>query len=196
MKDMHQAVRLSHVYEAKKNIASSICRTPLKHSESLSTEHHHVYLKLESQQITGSFKFRGASNAIAKLVAAKGDNINGVVGVSTGNHGKGLALAAKKAGIHSNICMSELVPSNKVEGIKRFGADVKIIGKSQDDAQVEADRLVKEEHKVMLPPFDHHDVIAGQGTIALEIIEALPNVDNVIVPVSGGGLIFRCGDGN
>jgi len=146
-----------------------------------------VYLKLEQLQITGSFKLRGATNAILSLTAEQ--RARGVVGVSTGNHGRGLAQAAKDAGIRCIICMSELVPQNKIEGIRALGADVRIVGRSQDDAQVEVDRLVTEEGMVMLPPFDHPDIIAGQGTLGLEILESLPEVETILVPVSGGGLI-------
>jgi len=113
----------------------------------------------------------------------------GVVAVSTGNHGRGLAHAARQAGVRCVVCMSRLVPRNKVEGIRRLGAEVRIVGESQDDAQVEVDRLVAEDGMTMLPPFDHPDVIAGQGTLGLEVVEDLPEVETVLVPLSGGGLI-------
>jgi threonine dehydratase len=112
-----------------------------------------------------------------------------VVGVSTGNHGRGLALAARQAGARCVICMSRLVPRNKVDGIEALGAEVRIVGASQDEAQIEVDRLVAEQGMTMLPPFDHPDIIAGQGTLGLEILEDLPEVETVIVPLSGGGLI-------
>jgi threonine dehydratase len=112
-----------------------------------------------------------------------------VVSVSTGNHGRGLAYAAREAGVRCIICMSALVPKNKVDGIKAQGAEVRIVGRSQDDAQAEVDRLVADEGMTMLPPFDHPGIIAGQGTIGLEILEQVPAVETVIVPVSGGGLI-------
>ena len=146
-----------------------------------------MWLKLEQQQITGSFKLRGATNAILSLTSAEQER--GVVGVSTGNHGRGLAHAAKDAGLRCIICMSSLVPQNKVEGIEALGAEVRIVGHSQDDAQVEVDRLVEEEGMTMLPPFDHPDIIAGQGTLGLELLEALPEIETLLVPVSGGGLI-------
>ncbi|MEM7172907.1 MAG: hydroxyectoine utilization dehydratase EutB [Pseudomonadota bacterium] len=146
-----------------------------------------VHLKLEHRQITGSFKYRGASNAILSLSDA--ERTRGVVGVSTGNHGRGLAQAAKDAGVRCTICMSDLVPENKVRAIRDLGAEVRIVGKSQDDAQVEVDRLVSEDGMVMLPPFDHPHIIAGQGTLGLEFLEALPDLESLLVPVSGGGLI-------
>ena len=98
-------------------------------------------------------------------------------------------MPAKENGVPCIICMSRLVPQNKIDGIKALGADVRIIGASQDDAQVEVDRLVREEGMTMIPPFDHLDIVAGQGTLGLEMFEALPEMVQVLVPVSGGGLI-------
>ena len=146
-----------------------------------------VHLKLEHHQITGSFKLRGATNAVMALGAE--EKKRGIVGVSTGNHGRGLAHAAREAGVRCIIGMSSLVPANKVEGIRALGAEVRIVGDSQDDAQVEVDRLVAEDGMVMIPPFDHADVIAGQGTLGLEILEQCPEAAAVVVPLSGGGLI-------
>ena len=145
-----------------------------------------VQLKLECRQTTGSFKLRGATNAIACLPIA--DRRRGVVAASTGNHGRALAHAARLEGIRAVICMSRLVPRNKVDEIDHLGAEVHIVGDSQDDAQREVERLVAAEGLVMLPPFDHPDIIAGQGTMGLEIIEAVPDAATVLVPLSGGGL--------
>jgi threonine dehydratase len=146
-----------------------------------------VYLKLEHQQITGSFKLRGAANAVSRLT--DGQRAKGVIGVSTGNHGRALAYAAKRAGVGCIICMSRLVPQNKIDAIRALGADVRIIGRSQDEAQAEVGRLVKLAGMTMLPPFDHADIIAGQGTLGLEILEQAPDVATVLVQLSGGGLI-------
>lgn len=146
-----------------------------------------VYLKLEHTQITGSFKLRGATNAIAQLTAD--ERARGIVGVSTGNHGRGLAYAAKRAGMSCIICMSKLVPQAKIEGIRNEGAKVHICGASQDEAMAEAERLVAEEGMTLIPPFDHRAVIAGQGTLGLELMEQLPDVATILVPLSGGGLI-------
>jgi len=145
-----------------------------------------VYLKLEHHQTTGAFKLRGASNAIAVLSSEQ--RSRGVVAASTGNHGRALAHAAKLQGMRAVICMSKLVPQNKLAAIRDLGAEVRIVGNSQDDAQQEVDRLVKEEGLVMLPPFDHPDIIAGQGTLGLDIMERVPNAAAVLVPLSGGGL--------
>jgi threonine dehydratase len=145
-----------------------------------------VHLKLEHRQTTGSFKLRGATNAVASLTSQ--EKARGVVTASTGNHGRGLAHAARLEGMRAVICMSKLVPQNKLDEIRRLGADVKIVGDSQDDAQEEVERLVSEEGLVMLPPFDHLAVIAGQGTLGLEILEQVPDAATVLVPLSGGGL--------
>jgi threonine dehydratase len=99
-----------------------------------------------------------------------------------------LAHAAKLEGMRAVICMSRLVPENKLDAIRRLGADIRIVGNSQDDAQKEVDRLVAEEGLVMLPPFDHPDIVAGQGTLGLEIMEQVPDASAVLVPLSGGGL--------
>lgn len=185
---MHPKIKLQDMYHARKRIDDFVCKTPLVPSESLSELcEADVSLKLENLQVTGSFKFRGATNAVRKLTDEQ--RKLGIVGFSTGNHGRGLAHAARLAGVKCVICMSELVPQNKVEGIRAQGAEVSIIGKSQDDAEVEVERLVKEEGMTLLPPFDHADIIAGQGTVALELIEQADQIDSILVPVSGGGLI-------
>ncbi|WP_299625098.1 hydroxyectoine utilization dehydratase EutB [Pelagibius sp.] len=185
---MTAAILPRAVYRARQRIRPWIRSTPLVASPALSAgSGGEVHLKLEHLQATGSFKLRGAANAI--LALSEDQRRKGVVGVSTGNHGRGLAHAAAQAGVGCTIYMSALVPANKVEAIRALGAEVRIVGRSQDDAQVEVDRLVAEEGKVMLPPFDHPDIIAGQGTLGLEILEALPAVETVLVPLSGGGLI-------
>lgn len=140
-----------------------------------------LWLKLEICQPIGAFKLRGALNAVA---AAAGD----VVCCSTGNHGRGVAWAAKAAGKRAVVCMSELVPAAKVEGIRALGAEVRITGRSQDDAQAEADRLVAEEGLTGISPFDDPLVIAGQATIGAEIMAAKPEIETILVPLSGGGL--------
>ena len=185
---MPDTIRIEDVFAARQRIASTIRTTPMERSDALSERTGgEIYLKLEHHQITGSFKLRGATNAVLSL--SEDQKKNGVVAASTGNHGRGLAYAAKQAGIPCIICMSELVPENKVNGIKAQGAAVRIVGRSQDDAQVEVDRLVAEEGMTMLPPFDHPDIIAGQGTLGLDIMDDLPTADTVIVQLSGGGLM-------
>ncbi|WP_448678467.1 hydroxyectoine utilization dehydratase EutB [Pseudomonas nicosulfuronedens] len=175
------------LYRARQRIQGLVRQTPLEHSPSLSRLlGAPVYLKLESQQITGSFKLRGASNAIAQL--SDEQKAKGVVAASTGNHGRALAHAARMLGVQASICLSQLVPANKVQAIRELGAEVRIVGNSQDDAQAEAERIAREHGAALLPPFDHPQIIAGQGTLGLEILEQLPDVRQVLVPLSGGGL--------
>ena len=141
-------------------------------------------LKLENMQPIGAFKLRGAFNAVMTLPSGTA----GVTCCSTGNHGRGVAFAAAKRGMRAVICMSELVPQAKVDGIRALGAEVAIVGTSQDDALAESQRLVEAEGLVEVSPFDDPLVIAGQGTIGLEMMEARPDLDTLLVPLSGGGL--------
>jgi threonine dehydratase len=180
-------VTLNDIQAARLRIADKIERTATVRSVSLSEiAGAPVFLKLEHRQTTGSFKLRGASNAVALLSPA--EKSRGVVAASTGNHGRALAHAAKLEGVRAVICMSRLVPENKLAEIRRLGADIRIVGDSQDDAQDEVHRLVRGERLTMVPPFDHPAVIAGQGTIGLEMIEAIPAARTVLVQLSGGGL--------
>lgn len=180
-------IDITAIRDARSRIIGHILSTPFVRSPTLSDICGvPVGLKLEHHQTTGSFKIRGATNAILKLTDA--ERARGVVSVSTGNHGRALSYAARAVGSTATICMSRLVPENKVFEIRRLGADVRIIGDSQDEAQEEVDRLVRENGLVFLPPFDHSDIVAGQGTIGIEIVEAMPDVATVLVPVSGGGL--------
>ncbi|MDX3974502.1 hydroxyectoine utilization dehydratase EutB [Shinella sp.] len=180
-------VTLADIEQAARRIEGRILRTPFVLSASLSERCGvAVGLKLEHHQTTGSFKLRGATNAVLSL--SPEERARGVVAASTGNHGRALAHAAKAEGSVATICMSRLVPENKVAEIRRLGAHVRIVGRSQDEAQVEVDRLVAEDGLVMVPPFDNPAVVAGQGTLGLEIVEAMPDVATVLVPLSGGGL--------
>lgn len=188
--DMHNTalVSINDVRAARERLGDRVIETPMVRSDSLSElSSKEVFLKLEHHQRTGSFKLRGATNALLQLSDAQ--RANGVVGVSSGNHGRGLAYASRQADVRCIICMSDLVPQNKVEGIKAQGAEVRIVGHSQDDAQEEVDRLVADEGMTMLPPFDHLDIIAGQGTLGIEIIEQCPEAATLVVQLSGGGLI-------
>jgi len=181
------ALQLNDIYLARQRIESLVRRTAMEYSPSLSQRVGvTVYLKLESQQITGSFKLRGASNAVAQLSAEQ--KARGVVAASTGNHGRALAYAASRQGVKATICLSHLVPVNKVQAIRDLGAEVCVVGQSQDDAQREAERIAGEQGATLLPPFDHPAIIAGQGTLGLEILEQQPDVAQILVPLSGGGL--------
>ena len=181
------SVTLQDIEAAKKRIAGKVERTPTILSASLSELFGvPVHLKLEHRQTTGAFKLRGASNAVALLSAD--EKAHGVIAASTGNHGRALAYAAKREGTRAIICMSRLVPQNKLDEIGRLGAEIRIVGNSQDDAQQEVERLVEAEGLVMVPPFDHPAVIAGQGTLGLEVMYQVPEAATVLVPLSGGGL--------
>jgi len=176
------------VYAARRRIAPVVARSPLVPSPSLAARAGaEVLLKLETVQPTGAFKLRGAANAVAALDAA--GRARGVVCCSTGNHGRAVAYAARAAGVRAVVCLSSLVPAVKVEAVEALGAEVRRVGRSQDEAQLEVDRLVAEEGMVEIPPFDHPDVIAGQGTIGIELFEDRPDLETIVVPLSGGGLV-------
>ncbi len=146
-----------------------------------------IYLKTENLQITGSFKVRGAYYKMSKLT--KEEKERGVVACSAGNHAQGVALAAKENGIKAVICLPDGAPISKVEATKSYGAEVCLVKGVYDDAYQKALQLRDEEGYTFLHPFDDEDVIAGQGTIALEILEQIQDVDAIIVPIGGGGLI-------
>ena len=146
-----------------------------------------VYLKTENLQLTGSFKLRGAYNRIARL--SDEEKERGVVACSAGNHSQGVALAAQKAGLNAVICIPDGAPISKVEATRAYGAEVVLVPGVYDDAYEKAIKIAKESGRTLIHPFDDDDVIAGQGTIALEILSALPEMDTCIVPVGGGGLI-------
>jgi threonine dehydratase len=169
-------------------VASIAVRTPLVASARLSMRlGFPAWLKLETLQPIGAFKIRGAANALSRLSSAQ--RKRGVVCCSTGNHGRAVAYAARSLGIAATVCLSHLVPDTKVRAIEELGATVRRVGKSQDEAQCEADRLVAEQGCIDIPPFDNPDIIAGQGTIALEILDERPEIETILVPLSGGGLI-------
>ena len=176
---------LSHIQAARSVLNGIADATPFVPSPYMSMRAGHEFLlKLETCQPIGAFKLRGAVNAVMSLP----EGVAGVTCCSTGNHGRGVAWAAARRGIRAVICMSELVPKAKVDGIRALGAEVCIIGRSQDDALAESQRLVASEGLVEISPFDDARVIAGQGTIGAEMIEARPDLDMVLVPLSGGGL--------
>ena len=179
-------ISLADVEAARERIAPHIVPLHITPSKSLSQRFgRDILLAHEYLQTTGAFKLRGAMNSVLQLASGT----TGVTAVSTGNHGRALAYSAKQAGVPCVICMSELVPQNKLDGIRALGAEARIYGKSQDEAEIEARRLVDEEGFTMIPPFDHPHVVAGQGTLGLEMLEQVPDVDTVLVQISGGGLI-------
>lgn len=178
-----KALTLANVLAAAAVIRRQADGTPLVPSQvpGLGQE---LLLKLETTQPMGAFKLRGALNALAALPPGA----PGVVCCSTGNHGRAIAYAARQRGMRAVVCMSALVPEAKVAGIRALGAEVRIIGRSQDDAAEESLRLVVAEGLVEIPPFDDALVIAGQGTIGLELLAARPDLTALLVPLSGGGL--------
>ncbi len=185
-------VTLKNIYAARKAIDPWVRGTPLIYSNYLSGQlNASVYLKLETTHDIGSFKIRGATNRVLNLT--EDERWKGIVAVSTGNHGRAVAYAAQKMGIHAVVCMSSLVKQNKVDAIEQLGAEVRIIGDSQDEAEEEARRLVSEEAMTLVHPFDDEHVMAGQGTIGIEIMEDLPEVDMLACGISGGGLISGIG---
>ena len=179
----HSLPDISDVEAARSRIAPFAINTPLVPS----ALDDRLMLKLECFQPIGAFKIRGAANAILKL--SDDERKRGVACCSTGNHGRAVAAVAGRIGIRAVVCLSNLVPETKVRAIEKLGAEVRRVGYSQDDAQTESDRLVAEQGLTEIPPFDHPDVVAGQGTIALEILERRPEIETLVVPLSGGGLI-------
>ena len=189
-------VTLDEIFQARGRIAGQVTRTPLVLSRTLSERFDaEIYLKLETLQPTGAFKLRGATNMIAALIERHGREAlaQGVTTASTGNHGRAVAYAASRLGVPAVICLSRLVPANKVAAIEALGAEVRRVGASQDEAFEEVARLVQEEGMTLIPPFDDPLIAVGQGTIGIEILEDLPRVDRVIVGLSGGGLLGGIG---
>ena len=146
-----------------------------------------VFLKTENLQNTGSFKLRGAYYKIARLTDEQ--KAKGVIACSAGNHAQGVALAAARQGIDALICIPEGAPISKVEATRAYGAKVELVKGVYDDAYNRALEIMEETGRTMIHPFNDEDVIAGQGTVGLEILEQLPDVDQVVVPVGGGGFI-------
>ena len=146
-----------------------------------------VYLKTENLQTTGSFKVRGAYYRIAKLTPEQ--KKKGVIACSAGNHAQGVALAASRQGIDAIICIPEGAPISKVEATRSYGAKVELVKGVYDDAYKRALEIMEETGRTMIHPFNSPEVIAGQGTIGLEILQQLPDVGSIVVPVGGGGLI-------
>ena len=179
-------ISLDKIKQAHKEIAPYINLTPLIYSDFLSKDRT-VKLKLESLQKTGSFKLRGALNKLLSL--SKEQKNKGVIAVSTGNHGKGVAYASSLLGIKSTIYMSSMVPEYRKLAIEALGANVEIIGKNSDEADLLARNISEKEDITLIHPFDDEEIIIGQGTTGLEMINDFPEVDTVIIPTSGGGLI-------
>ena len=175
---------LDMIKDAQKALNGIARRTPLDPAPKLGTN---VYIKAENLQLTGAFKLRGAYNKIRSLTPEEA--ARGVIACSAGNHAQGVALSSTKLGVKSIICMPAGAPISKVEATKGYGAEVVLVPGVYDDAAREAERLAKEQGYTFAHPFDDPYVIAGQGTIGLEILEQLPDATQVVVPIGGGGLI-------
>lgn len=181
-----KTMALEKVFDAKKVLSKIARNTGLVHSAYLSKENN-VYLKSENLQLTGSFKLRGAYYKISKLTPEQ--KAKGVIACSAGNHAQGVALASRENNIKATIFIPSTAPISKVEATRAYGADIRLIDGVYDDAYQEAVKFQKETGGIFIHPFDDEDVIAGQGTVALEILEQLNDVDAIIVPIGGGGLI-------
>ena len=177
---------LDKVFNAQTVLKSIVRETKLVRAYGIAPECE-LYLKPENLQITGSFKVRGSAYKIAML--SEEEKAKGVIACSAGNHAQGVALAATKNGIKSLICLPDAAPISKVEATKGYGADVCLVEGCYDDAYQKALELRDKEGYTFVHPFDDENVIAGQGTIALEILNDLDNIDAIVVPIGGGGLI-------
>jgi threonine dehydratase len=180
--------QISDIKEARSRIDKYVHATPMLQSLTLNNLLGNTnYLKAEIFQKTGSFKVRGALNKI--LLLSEEEKLAGVIAASAGNHAQAVAWAAKMAGVSATVIMPKNACQVKVKATRAYGADVILFGESMIEVFVELDRLCAEKKLTLIHPFDDLNIIAGAGTIALEILEQINNIDNVFVPVGGGGLI-------
>ncbi len=177
---------LDNVYKASHKLREVIRSTDLIYAPKIRSDCK-VYLKTENLQVTGSFKVRGAYYKISQL--SDEEKARGVVACSAGNHAQGVALAAQKNGIKAVICLPDAAPISKIEATRSYGAEICLVDGVYDDAHNKAEQLKEEMGYTFIHPFDDDDVIAGQGTIALELLDQLDKIDAVVVPIGGGGLI-------
>ncbi len=176
--------QLEDVLRARERIRPYIPPTPIEEANALPGD---VFLKLENANKTHSFKVRGALNAMLALTDAERER--GVITASTGNHAQGVANAARILGVRATIIMPETAARRKILGVKRMGAEIVLVGESYDEAEEEAHRIQHEKGMTYISPYNDPDVIAGAGTIGLEILDAVADLRRVIVPIGGGGLI-------
>lgn len=176
------------IYEAQERLEEIVIQTPLVPSNILSgLKEGKIFFKLENLQRTGSFKIRGAYNKLAQLSPSEIER--GVIAASAGNHAQGVALSAKILGIQARIFMPVTAPLTKIEATEKYGATVKLIGETFDETKQAALDESVITNEIFIPPYDDYAVIAGQGTIGLEILETIADVDQIILPIGGGGLI-------
>jgi len=181
---MVNELNMDMIYAAQTTLRDVARVTPLYAAQKLNEN---LYLKAENLQVTGAFKLRGAYYKISTLTEEEKER--GIIACSAGNHAQGVAYSATKRGIKSTICMPANAPISKIEATKKYGAEVELVEGVYDDAAVKAAQLAEEKGYTFIHPFDDANVIAGQGTIALEIIQQLPETDQILVPIGGGGLI-------
>jgi threonine dehydratase len=181
-------VDVRSIEDAARTLEGVIVRTPLLRAERLSEElGADIRLKCENLQRAGAFKIRGAYTAVARLEEA--ERQRGVIAYSSGNHAQGVALAARLFGIRAVVVMPTTAPDVKREGARRLGAEVVLEGTTSIERQQRAEAIAAEQGLTIIPAFDHPDIIAGQGTTAIEILEDFPDVETIVVPIGGGGLI-------
>ena len=185
---MKDQVTIEDIKLAQQRLAKVVTKTPLDQSTTFSKiAGCNVFLKLENMQKTGSFKIRGAGNCIASLSDA--ERAKGVIAASAGNHAQGVALGATRFGVKSTIVMPEPAPLSKVEATRGYGAEVVLHGTYYDEANAEARRIQEQTGQTFVHAFDNPQVIAGQGTVALEMLAQNPNLKSIAVPIGGGGLL-------
>ena len=180
-------IGLTEIEDAQLRLRGITVRTPLIEFKLRAEDPHHLFLKPENQQPIGAFKLRGAYNKIASL--SEGDRTRGVITYSSGNHAQGVAYAARALGVRAVIVMPESAPAIKRKATAALGAEIVLVGPSSVERQLKAEELAAQHGFVIVPPFNDEQIIAGQGTIGLEILEDLPKVETVLAPVGGGGMI-------
>ncbi|PFB56962.1 bifunctional threonine ammonia-lyase/L-serine ammonia-lyase TdcB, partial [Bacillus cereus] len=179
---------ITDIKKAKEILDVNARKTPLVKSFYLTSKTGgEIYLKLENMQLTGSFKFRGAFNKISQLTNEEKER--GVIACSAGNHAQGVALSSHLLGIKSKIVMPTSAPQAKVDATRGYGSEVILYGDTFDDAKAKCEEIIKETGETYLHPYDDVEVMAGQGTIGLDILDDMWDVDTVIVPIGGGGII-------
>src|SRR2546423_2609946 len=181
-KPRSSVVTFRDIEEAAEGLRGIARRTPLMYVEELG-----AHLKLENEQPVGAFKIRGAYNAIRRM--PRDVRQHGVITYSSGNHGQAVAYAAQQFGVRAVVTMPETAPAVKVEGVKKWGGEVVFAGRTSEDRRIKAEAIAANDDLAIVHPFDPPDIIAGQATVALEIVDQLPEVETVVVPVGGGGLI-------
>jgi len=188
MIDTMLPLTISDIKKANQLLFGNVRKTPLVKSFYLTSKTGgEIYLKLENMQLTGSFKFRGAFNKISNLTAE--EKARGVIACSAGNHAQGVALSSHLLGIKSKIVMPTSAPQAKVDATRAYGSEVILYGDSFDDAKAKCEEIIQETKETYLHPYDDVEVMAGQGTIGLDILDDMWDVDTVIVPIGGGGII-------